>query len=245
MSDDGERAREPAAVGGGWPPPHPSPPLPPPREYGAPGTPPRRAPYVVGAAVLAVVVVVALLVVLLGGDDGDAADRAADDPTTSAATESASETPAPAFTCWDGTGAAALEECSLPEGAAGLAWVFPQLSLSRCGEPTRTGPGVEVRILCTARFSDGSRIQLGYYQWQSVEAGVDFYEEQGLDPADAEGFHSWTGRDGSGTLKSALLYVDAPFSQTVTLPADARASEADLAALQRRPPEQVRGQPAP
>ena len=37
-------------------------------------------------------------------------------------------------------------------------------------------------------LADGSRIQVGYYQWESVEAGADFYDAQGLAPTEADGF---------------------------------------------------------
>ena len=45
-----------------------------------------------------------------------------------------------------------------------------------------------LRILCSARLADGTRIQLGYYQWDSVRAGVAFYGAQGLTRTDGNGF---------------------------------------------------------
>jgi hypothetical protein len=229
-----------------WPPPHPSPPLPPPREYGAPGTPLTWLPWL--WALLAAVVVAALitvgLVVLLPGDSDDGGN-AGRQPTTPPSASGAASTPpaAPApYRCWDGSDAQTLRDCSRPTGEQGLQWVFPHLADQRCGKPTKTGPGVVLRILCSARLSDGSRIQLGYYQWESVRAGVAFYGAQELARSDGNGFHGWAGGAG-GTMKSALLYVAAPYSQTVTLPPTAVASQEDLQLMQPRPPQQVRGEP--
>jgi hypothetical protein len=232
-----------------WPPPHPSPPPPPPPEYGSPGVPPDRSwvwLVIGGVVVLALAVVVGAT--LLGGartDDRSVSDVPPPTPTpapSDVATSPVASNDGAPIRCWDGSGEEALDDCSLPDGAQGLAWVFPHLSEQRCGRPGRSGPGVVLRILCTTRFSDGSRILIGYYQWESVEAGSDFYGEQDLQSAAAGGFLSWTGQDGE-SLKSALLYADAPFSQTITLPEDVQATGADLAILQPRPPEQLRGEP--
>jgi hypothetical protein len=236
-----------------WPPPHPSPPLPPPREYGSPGTPPDRHPWLwfaVGTVTVAALLAYGLVLVARAvGHDGverstatEPSPSATATPTPATPATSTTPTPTPEVRCWDGTGAQRLRDCPEPSGPAGLAWVFPHLSEQKCGRPTDTAPGVVLRILCSARLSDGSRIQLGYYQWESVRAGVDFYEAQGLDRADANGFRSWSGRSGD-TLKAALLYADAPFSQSVTFPAGAEAAQADLAILQPRPPRQLRGEP--
>jgi hypothetical protein len=124
-----------------------------------------------------------------------------------------------------------------------MRWLFPHLDGQRCGEPTRTGQGVVLRLLCTARTADGSRIQLGYYEWTSVGAGMSFYDDQPLEAADQDGFHYWTGRSGD-TLKAALLYDDAPFSLTWTVSAGARSAPSDLELVEPRPADQVRGAPA-
>jgi hypothetical protein len=229
-----------------WPPPHPSPPLPPPREYGAPGTPPDWRPWLWG--LLAVVVVGALvtagIVVLLPGDSHDGRASRPPDPSSTASSAAASTTPASQapYRCWDGSDAETLRDCSRPTGEQGLQWVFPHLADRRCGKPTKTGPGVVLRILCSAKLSDGSRIRLGYYQWESVRAGIAFYGAQHLTRTDANGFHGWTGGTGR-TVKSALLYVAAPYSQTVTIAASAVATAEDLQLMQPRPPTRVRGEP--
>jgi hypothetical protein len=244
-----------------WPPPHPSPPLPPPREYGAPGTPPGRQPWLV--AVLAAMAVVALvggvLVVLdLVRDDGPGGDPAAvrsgrptgsaspSDQPTPAPTTAPTTPVAPAVRCWDGSSAERVADCSRPDGAAGLAWVFPNLAGQKCGDPTQTGPGVVLRVLCVDRLADGTRVQVGYYQWQSVRAGIAFYEGQGLARADSGGVLRWTGASAGppDIAKTAALYGNAPFSLTVTLPANAAPAADDDRIFALRPPEQLRGEAA-
>ena len=246
-----------------WPQPHPSPPLPPPREYGAPGTPPDRRHWWWAALASAVVVLVtvALVVLLRSGGDDNADDGADDgavdragagaaaserpDPTTHASpSATASTAPAAAgpYRCWDGAEAPTLKGCSQPTGAEGLRWVFPRLAEQRCGTPTTSGPGVVLRILCAGRFADGSRIQVGYYQWESVREGVAFYDAQGLERSEGTGFHYWLGTSGS-TAKSAVLYAGAPFSFTLTVATDAQVTDADLEQVQPRPPEELRGVP--
>jgi hypothetical protein len=233
-----------------WPQPHPSPPLPPPREYGAPGTAPGRHPWLVGLlAVVAVAALVGAVVVVRGLVGGDDPDPKPSDPAptqgspTQEPTTTAPPAPAPAgATCWDGSAAESVSQCSKPEGAAGLAWVFPNLSQQKCGEPTETGPGVVLRILCVDRLTDGSRVQVGYYQWESVRAGITFYDDQGLTRADDRGVLRWTGGSG-GTAKSAALYGNAPFSLTVTVRASAQPGPDDDRIFTLRPPDQLRGEP--
>ncbi len=236
-----------------WPPPHTSPPLPPPREYGAPGTPLAWRPWLFG--LLAVLVVGALvtvgLVVLLPGDSddrnegADAGRQPSPSPSTSPSASASSTPPAPPapYRCWDGADAQRLNDCSRPTGVEGLQWLFPHLVDQKCGKPTKTGPGVVLRILCSARLSDGSRIQMGYYQWESVRTGAGYYNAQRLTGSTSDGFHRWTGGS-KDTLKSAQLYAAAPFSLTVTMPANAQTSASDAEQLEPRPPKQVRGTPA-
>jgi hypothetical protein len=238
----------PRSAAPGWPPPHPSPPLPPPREYGAPGTPPDWRPWLWGllaALVVGALVTVGLVVLLPDGDDdgGHAGRQPATSTSASPSSSSPPAAPAPApYRCWDSSDAQSLKDCSRPTGEQGLHWVFPQLADQRCGKPTKTGPGVALRVLCSARLSDGSRVQLGYYQWDSVRAGVTFYGAQDLTRSDGNGFLGWTG-DADGTLTSALLYAAAPYSQTVSFPARAKATQEDLQRMQPRPAKQVRGEP--
>ena len=193
----------------------------------------------VGALVGAVVVVRSLV----GGDDpgtersdpvtGPSSPAQASTPTTPA--------PAPQVRCWDGSVAEQPAQCSRPDGEAGLAWVFPNLAAQKCGAPTQTGAGVVLRILCVARLADGTRVQVGYYQWRSVRAGIAFYDGQGLARADEGGFHRWTGASGQ-TGKSAVLYAQAPFSVTATFPG-AQAAAVDAEILVLRPADQLRGEP--
>jgi hypothetical protein len=225
--------------------------------------------------VLGVLVIVGLvaLVRAMGGDDGDGSDDGSDDgedPAADIATDTSSSAPsgptpseaspagASAATCWDGSDAQHVSECSPPEGEAGMAGVYPHPSQQRCGAPSGDGPGVVLRILCLDKLADGSRVRLGYYQWESVEDGIAFYDDQVLTRSDPDGYHQWAGSD-SGSVKSATLYADAPmrrcadapmrrcadapFSVTVTLPASAVPVAEDGRIFDARPPEEVQGEP--
>jgi hypothetical protein len=179
----------------------------------------------------------------------DRAVDAATDPATDPATTDSSATGEPAaggpsgqVKCWDGTGARATDECSLPAGAAGLAWVFPHLSSELCDAPSSTGTGVVLGVVCTTFLRDGTEIHVGYLQWETVQAGVDFYEGQQLVSSDGAGFRGWTGTVGD-TFTSALMYVDAPFSETVLVPTGAAMTSEDIAMLAPRPADQLRGAP--
>lgn len=255
-----QRGEQPA-----WPPPHPSPPLPPPRGYGTPGEPPSRAPYVLGAlSVVLVVGLVALVFAVFGGDDGGEPDPAGETsgvaaPTAGATTvgppqasptgepepsesEEPSEEPEGAVTCWDDTTAAALDDCSMPTGVLGLRWVFPSLTDARCASPiTDAGDGAKTRLLCITKLADGNRAQLGYFEWDSVEQGQKFYDEQELgNKAEEDGIVAWAGTLGDQG-KVAAMYADAPYSVTLTYPATAALSAEDQAQLFPRPADELRG----
>ena len=144
--------------------------------------------------------------------------------------------------CWDGSVAEQLAQCSRPEGAAGLAWVFPNLAAQKCGAPTQTGPGVVLRILCVARLADGTRVQVGYYQWRSVRAGIAFYDGQGLTRSDEGGFVRWTGGS-RRTRPSPRSCTPARRSASRPPSRAAQAAAVDAEILVLRPPDQLRGEP--
>ena len=163
-------------------------------------------------------------------------------PATPSAVAATSDAPVPAR-CWDASTAPRVEDCSLPDGAAGLAWVFPQLAGQQCRPPRAGGgPGVVVRVLCSAKLQDGTKVQLGFYQWESVAAGDAYYDAQRLGRADTAGFHGWTTKIGKRT-KSAVLYADAPYSRTLVFRTGSEFSP-ELQHLEPRPPDQLRGEPA-
>lgn len=218
-----------------WPRAHPSPPLPPAR-------PDRTWLWAVLGCVLAFGLVAVVTSYVVSLVDDPAAEATSADAPAEPGPGAGNSAPVAAVRCWDGSGAESLASCSLPDGAAGLAWVFPRLSEQACGQPTADGRGVVLLVLCSSTLADGSPIQLSYYQWSSVGAGIDFYEAQGLDRAVNDEFRSWTGQSGD-TFTAVLLYLDAPFSETVTLPGGAQATDADIVSLQPRPAAQLRGAP--
>jgi hypothetical protein len=239
VSDHGDRVA-------GWPPPHPSPPPPPPWQYGAPGTSRPRGPRIAaGLAALLVValVVVVLVVVLGGGSDAPEADARAGSTPAASATASVEPTAAAPYACWDGLAAAALADCSAPDGVDGLRWVFPAMDAARCGQPSADGgPGVVTRVLCVYRAADGTRVQLGYFQWDAVTSAAAFYDAQGLTRSDGPELLTWAGA-GPQQVKAASLYAAEPYSVTVAYPAGAALSAEDQARLAPRPADTVRGAP--
>jgi hypothetical protein len=162
-------------------------------------------------------------------------------PPSPVAETSAAPPSAPQARCWDGSTAPALDQCSMPEGAAGLAWLFPQLQGQQCRSPRQIGSGVVVRVLCSATLPDGSTVRVGYYQVASVSAGDAYYDVQGLNRHDDVGFHVWSARLGKRT-KKAVLYADAPYGRTLMFRTSASDS-AQLQHLQPRSPDRVRGEP--
>ena len=263
MSGDGDQGTD-LGTSPGWPPPHPSPPLPPPREYGSPGTAPARRPWLVPAVAAAAVAVVVVLVLVLvhGSDDPDrATDPGASDSASTAsapatasdpsASETAGSAAAAAYTCWNGDTAASLDECGSPEGRAGLEWVFPSLAGQRCVDrPPPAGSGnPDLRVLCVDRLPDGTRVQIGYFEWPEVDAGYDYYEGDGLERTDVEGASGevdvwqWFGA-GDTAGKAAAMYAAEPLSVSITVADPDRRREVLDTLVAARPVDQLRGVPA-
>ena len=83
----------------------------------------------------------------------------------------------------------------MPKGAPGLAWVFPAMAHQKCGKSSHSGPGVVQRVLCVDRLADGSRVRIGYYEWESVDDGLQFYKDQDLVAGKLGGFHRFSWRE--------------------------------------------------
>jgi hypothetical protein len=149
-----------------------------------------------------------------------------------------------AATCWDDSTAPTVDDCSMPTGVLGLRWVFPALTDAACGSPiTDAGDGAETRVLCITRLADGSRAQLGFFEWGSTEEGLDFYDGQGLERTESEGLVAWAGTDGD-QAKLAVGFLDAPYSVTLTYPASATLAPEDQARLFPRPAGELKGVPS-
>ena len=189
----------PRAAAPGWPPPHPSPPLPPPREYGAPRYAARLAPWLRGRSPPS------------SWQRWSWSGSSCCSPVTATTAEPtgvrSSGRPSPArprrrlvdrapagtaapYRCWDGSDAQTLRDCSRPTGEQGLPGSSRSWPSSGAGSRPQTGSGRGAAASSARRgSSDGSRVQLGYYQWESVRAGVAFYGAQDLTRADENGFH--------------------------------------------------------
>lgn len=252
MTDGDQGAEGPVT----WPVHHPSPPLPPPRGYGTPGEPPSRTPYVLGViSVLSLLVAVALVFAVFGDDDGpeDASQPASGagaptpvGPPKASPTDGGAEDPGDPepVTCWDGEGAGSVDDCSLPTGLVGLQWVFPSLTNYKCASPSaEPGDGATTRVLCLTRLADGSRAQVGYFEWGTVDQAAAFYASQGLTRTDENGLIRWTGAAGA-SAKLGVMYDSAPFSVTLIYSAAVVLTPEDLADLYPRPADELKGVPA-
>lgn len=242
-----------------------------------PPRPPWLIPALV-VAVVGVLAAIVLGLTLGSGDDDP--DPASSEPSAAGTTPSAEPTPEPtaeptpeptaeatpeptptqtptptpadsssAFVCWDGSGADRLADCSSPTGSDGLAWLFPRMADQRCGASDESGDAV-LRVVCLDELDDGTRVQVGYFEWSSVEDGLDFYDQQGLERSDLPlpggdeiGSYAFIGSAG-GVQKLAGLYGQVPFSFTLTYPGGVTLSAADLDAFAPRRVDQVRGMPA-
>jgi hypothetical protein len=147
------------------------------------------------------------------------------------------------YTCWDGTPAQSIDACTLPEGRAGLEYVFPSMANQSC---SRLGASPAIGrtdlVQCRAYLDDGTEIKVNYSKWESVSAGRDHYDGKlTRTSADGGAYYTWTGRAGR-QYNAAGLFVTEPFSTSVYAPTEEDLALA-LGLLQGRPPDQVRGGP--
>lgn len=171
----------------------------------------------------------------------ESSEESTEEPTAS---QEPSGDAADGATCWDDSTAPTVDDCSMPTGVLGLRWVFPSLTDAKCSSPSAgSGDGTKTRVLCITKLTDGSRAQLGYFEWDSVQAGQDFYDSQGLERFEDNGLVAWavtTATQG----KLAAMYEDAPYSVTLTYPASATLGPDDQAQLFPRPIDELKGVPA-
>jgi hypothetical protein len=233
-----------------------------------PQPPPNRRTGLIIAAVAAGVVILAAVgtaaAVLLGGDDTSAsgADRptatkpAVDDvgsePSSEASADPAAEqtdvsSPEPALaTCWDGSSAVRVRDCSTPTGFRGLRWVFPSIDDSatcyRGGAAKYERPTMRT---CYDQLADGTQIKFNYSEWSDLSLALDHYDstsyEKGPWPG---GLTRWLIISHDGDYKAALMYPGNVYSVTVYAPTASARDRAIVQLLRTRPVRQLRGTPA-
>ena len=256
------------------PPPPPSPLLPPPLSALAPpltgpppplGGPPRPA-----RRSGRVVLVLAVVLLLVGGGVGAWALTRDDDSSQPAAAPPVTDPPAdggdlpsegtstdvvpspsavapavPPVTCWDGSTTERVANCSVPQGRAGLRYVFPGMRGQECSR-LGASPTIDRTALvqCVAYLDDGTAIKINYSQWGSVASANDHYSGK-LDSARGpRGLQRWIGQV-RGQYNGAQVYRDEPFSTSTYAPTEAALLEALGSVAQGRQPESIRGRPTP
>jgi len=175
-----------------------------------------------------------------------AAPSTAGEATSSAAAPStASVSPAAAATCWDGSTAGSVAECSRPQGTAGLEYVFPSMTRQSCMDRSGIGeaPGRKLLIQCFDTLPDGTQIKLNYSQWGAVNNAVQHYVGKGMAQALGGGYYGFTGLAEDGQVNAAWLYQKEPYSVSVYAPTQSALDEALGTMVQSRPPDSVRGGP--
>ena len=151
----------------------------------------------------------------------------------------------PPVTCWDGSTTERVANCSVPQGRAGLRYVFPGMRGQECSR-LGASPTIDRTALvqCVAYLDDGTAIKINYSQWGSVASANDHYSGK-LDSARGpRGLQRWIGQV-RGQYNGAQVYRDEPFSTSTYAPTEAALLEALGSVAQGRQPESIRGRPTP
>ena len=137
-----------------------------------------------------------------------------------------------------------LADCTLPEGRAGLAYVFPSLEEQSCRElGGRPADGLVLLVRCTDELADGTPIRAEYAQWDTVsDAVARFSDEPDLTRSALPGVIVWLGTS-EGRETAVGLFEDEPFSSTVQAPTPEQLDEALRTMTGARQPDEVRGEP--
>ena len=189
------------------------------------------------------------------GDGESAADESSDDtspstepePSVSASASASVVTPPPApdpVTCWDGSGAELVSDCSLPSGRAGLEYVFPTISGS-CKD-LGSSPSIRRTLLvqCNTSLADGTRVKLNYSQWESVGDARAHYDDKLPSLGIVNGSYTWAGfPPGGGDYNIAGVYTNEPFSVSAYAPTQEDATDALVTLVRGQTADEVRGRP--
>lgn len=134
------------------------------------------------------------------------------------------ETPTARFRCWDGGMVAAVAECPLPTGRAGLEHVFLHLDSSCVDREPSEAIGRVVLVECAPVLADGTRVRVEYSEWASVGDGLAHYDEKALLRADNEQLYGWQGAFGA-EFTGAYLFREVPLSAAWYAPTQEQAVE--------------------
>ena len=170
-----------------------------------------------------------------GRDQGGTGRRggAASTPTPQPAPE---PEPEPTYRCWNGAETMGPDDCTLPTGTAGLAWVYP--GLRGCREEGSLS-GRVTTVVCAYDTADGPG-ELRLIEWSSSSAANQSYREKygkTARPWRSSWGYTWVAR-----TQRTNLYGDGPFSATAK-GGNKRVKNRMLDRLDYRRPRDLRGQP--
>lgn len=155
-------------------------------------------------------------------------------------------------TCWDGS-ESPRADCPVPEGAAGLQWVFPSFRPNggRCVEvafPDNGGPR-PTQYDCEARV-DGAAVTVGYSQRSTLTRGMSYFAKRypGVEPKEQAGGERLLYRDAApradGTFEVTVSYTKYPYAVTVSAASLALADAGLDELVQFRPSAFILSRPA-
>ena len=164
-----------------------------------------------------------------GGRGGSAEPQPAPEPTPA-------PEPEPTYRCWNGAETMGPDDCSLPTGTAGLAWVFPGLRGCRAENPL---PDRVTTVVCAYDTADGPG-ELRLVEWSSFSAANQSYRQKygkSARPWRSSWGYTWVAR-----TQRTNLYGDGPFSATAK-GENKKVKNRMLDRLDHRRPRDLRGQP--
>ena len=144
--------------------------------------------------------------------------------------------PEPTYRCWNGAETMGPDDCTLPTGTAGLAWVYP--GLRGCREEGSLS-GRVTTVVCAYDTADGPG-ELRLIEWSSSSAANQSYREKygkTARPWRSSWGYTWVAR-----TQRTNLYGDGPFSATAK-GGNKRVKNRMLDRLDYRRPRDLRGQP--
>ena len=227
------------------------------------------------AALVAAVVGAGAAVLLFGGEDDSSRDTSAEDRAdasggsdSTAGSDEVSETAdassAPTsptatetqpgerstFRCWNGGPTVArLASCTLPFGAAGMAWVFPSSTEATCS--THTGADQRATEVDCAPVVGGDAVRFHYSEWLTSADLAVYYGRTSVAPIAPPGGRGdltaaqVESRDPDVGYKVAIYYTNADALWSVTIyAADEEEYQAAVDQLVMRPFRRLSGDPA-
>jgi hypothetical protein len=159
----------------------------------------------------------------------------------------------PAATCWDGRKARRLSLCGLPQGVAGLRYVFPSLAVEgdgRCHRSAQPSIGYDTVLSWTCfDHADGQPVTITYDQVSNLRQAKHWFETAYVNgsrhnlPGPHGGRVVWFDGD-SQPAKATGMYNQFPYAVSVWAPTRQAAKAAWAHIVQLRPSRTIKGSPA-